>query len=80
MATLTISDDQVLALVRQLPDERRAWLLRQLLLEQWPAWVDLSTYAAERMRLVAATRGLDWDSMSEDEREELVDTLLHEDH
>jgi hypothetical protein len=30
MAISTIGDDQVLALVRQLPGERKAWLLRAL--------------------------------------------------
>jgi len=75
MVTLTLSDEQVLALVRQLPDERRAWLLRELLQDQWPVWVELSAYGAERARALAASRGLDWDNMTEDEREALVDTL-----
>lgn len=31
------------------------------------------------MRVLSAERGLDWDSMSEEEREAFVDDLLHED-
>ncbi len=78
MATLTLRDDQVLDLVRQLPNERRSWLFRQLLQYEWPAWVYLSAYGAEQARKIAAVRGLHWDSMPENEKEALVDTLLHE--
>ena len=31
-----------------------------------------------QLRRACAARGLDWDRMSEDERESFVDTLLHE--
>ena len=78
MATLTLRDDQVLDLVRQLPDERRSWLFRQLIQDEWPAWANLSAYAVGRARTVAAVRGLDWDRLAENQREELLDTLLHE--
>ncbi|HRJ43209.1 MAG: hypothetical protein KJZ86_04845 [Caldilineaceae bacterium] len=78
MAVLTLRDDQVLDIVLQLPDNRRSWLFRQLLQYEWPTWLNLSVYAAEQARKVAADRGLDWDSMPEEEREGLVDTLLHE--
>jgi hypothetical protein len=33
---LTIGDNQVLALVRQLPSERKAWLFRALASDYWP--------------------------------------------
>ena len=35
LVTLTLNDDQVLALVRQLPEERKNWLLRALVSDQW---------------------------------------------
>jgi hypothetical protein len=38
----------------------------------------LLEYGEERMRVVAAQRGLDWDALGEEARERLVDTLLHE--
>ncbi len=78
MVTLTLRDDQVVDLVRQLPTERKSWLFRQLLQDEWPTWVDLSTYGAGQARKVAAARGLDWDSLAESEREGLIDMLLHE--
>ncbi len=78
MVTLTLDDNQVLDLVRQLPDEQRSWLFRQLLQFEWPAWAELSSYAAAQAGKVAASRGLHWETMSENEREALVDILLHE--
>lgn len=78
MVTLTLRDDQVLDLVRQLPDARRAWLFQRLIQDEWPAWTELSAYGTDRIRAVATARGLDWDRLTDGEREELVDAILHE--
>lgn len=78
MVTLTLDESQVLDLVRQLPDERRSWLFRQLLQFEWPAWADLSAYGWEQARKVATSRDLDWDTLPEARREQLIDELLHE--
>lgn len=43
--------------------------------EQWNALVDAGE---DRMRVLSAERGLDWDSLSEDQRLQLIDTILHE--
>ncbi len=37
------------------------------------------TYAEAQFRQLCASRGLDWDAMSEVEREDFVDDLIHED-
>ncbi len=41
--------------------------------------MDLSAYSLDRARRVAALRGLDWDRLTEGEREAFLDTLLHDD-
>ena len=38
----------------------------------------LVDYGEQRMRELCAARGVNWDLLAEDERERLVDTLLHE--
>lgn len=78
MVTLTLNDDQVLALVRQLPAERKNWLLRALVSDQWPRWAELADYAGARVRAVAAARNLDWDQMSDAERDAFIDDIVHE--
>ena len=37
------------------------------------------TYAEAQLRQLCASRGLDWDAMTEVERENFVDDLIHED-
>ena len=37
------------------------------------------TYAEAQLRQLCASRGLDWDAMTEVEREDFVDDLIHED-
>jgi hypothetical protein len=77
MAMLTLDDDQVLALVRQLPSERKTWLLRALVSDLWPRWAELAEYAGQRVRGVAAARNQDWDSMSDNERDAFIDNIVH---
>ena len=36
-------------------------------------------YAEGQLRRVSGERGLEWDKMSEDEREDFIDDLLHQD-
>jgi hypothetical protein len=79
MVILTLDDDQVLALVRQLPEERKNWLLRALVSDQLPRWAELADYAGERVPAVAAARNRDWDQMSDAERDAFIDDIVHED-
>jgi len=79
MPTLELSDEQVIALFKQLPLEKQEALLRHLLLLHWANWEALSDYGQRRVRHLAAQRGRDWDAMSEAEREAFIDDLIHED-
>lgn len=79
MATLTLSDEQVIELVKQLPVEQQVEVFRFLLLQQWEKWESLSRYGAEKARLVAQEKGLDWNMMTEEEREAFLDDVVHED-
>jgi hypothetical protein len=79
MPTLTLSNEQVVEMVKQLPVELQTELFRFLLLQQWETWEQLSRHGADQARLIAQERGLDWDRMTEEERENLIDDLVHED-
>jgi hypothetical protein len=79
MPTLTLSNEQVVEMVKQLPVELQTELFRFLLLQQWEKWEQLSRYGADQARLITQERGLDWDRMTEEERENLIDDLVHED-
>lgn len=75
--TLKVSESQVVEWVQQLSPVARQSVLRALIprLDELEALVD---YGDQRVRVLCAERDLDWDSLTEDERESLIDELLHE--
>jgi hypothetical protein len=79
MPSFTLTNDQVIELVKQLPTEQQSEVFRFLLLQQWGSWESLSRYGADRARLIAQDRGQDWDVMTEEEREAFIDEVVHED-
>ena len=78
MPMLELTEDQVVELVKQLPPERRRATL-----------LALATSSAEQAQKDSGRRksncgayvrrGLDWEKMTEDERETFIDGLIHED-
>ncbi len=78
MPTIQLTNEQVLELVKQLPFDQKMELLRYLRSVWEESWLELANYGQERAREVARQRGLDWDAMTEDEREAFIDQLLHE--
>jgi len=74
--TLTVAESQLIEWVRQLSPRSKQAVLRALIpdLDDLDALVD---YGDLRIRQLCAERGLDWDRLTEDEREQLIDELLH---
>jgi hypothetical protein len=79
MPTLELTDDQVVELVRQLPAERRCDELVALAGDATEGRGERMKYAESQLLRCCAERGLDWDKMSEEQRETFVDELMHED-
>ena len=77
--TVELTTDQVVGFVQQMPaEERRALLLA--IAEQAAANREARIDHAEaQLRQLCTDRGLDWDVMTEAERENFVDDLIHED-
>jgi hypothetical protein len=78
MSVLELSDEQVISLVRQLPAESKRAALLALAQDARAGREERLCFGEEHLRRAAATRGLDWDRLSEDEREGFVNELLHE--
>ncbi len=78
MPVLTLTNEQAIELVKQLPVEQQAEIFRFLLLQQWEQWQLLSQYGSDKVRLAAQERGYDWDRMTEDEQEAFIDEIVHE--
>ncbi|QQE64091.1 hypothetical protein GFS31_07690 [Leptolyngbya sp. BL0902] len=78
MPSITLTNEQVVELIKQLPAEQQTEVFQFLLLQQWPSWDSLSKYGEDKVRRVAQDHGHNWDTMTEEEREAFVDQLVHE--
>jgi hypothetical protein len=79
MASVELTTEQIASLVRQLPVERKREVLMALAGDSQSGRSKRMTYAEQQLRKLCAERGLDWDAMSDSEREAFVDDVLHED-
>ena len=79
MPILELSDEQVVELVKQLPLERQREALLALAAGASQRREERIRFAEGQLRRVSAERGLVWDTMSEDQRQDFIDDLLHED-
>ena len=75
--TLEIPESQVVDWVRRVSPEAKRAILRTLI-PHLDELEDLVDYGTQRIRALCAERGVDWDSLSERERQQLIDDLLHE--
>jgi len=74
VVTLEIPEPQVIGWVQQISPAAKQAVLRTLI----PRLDEFENLVDRRMYALCAKRGLDWDSLTEDERQQLIDELLHE--
>lgn len=79
MAILELSDQQVVGLVKQLPPAQKRAALLTLAEDAARGREQRVVHAESRIRQLCEQRGLDWNAMSDEEREALIDDLVHED-
>jgi hypothetical protein len=75
MPTVELTDQQVIDLLRRLP----AHLKREALAALAEGRESRLAYAESQLRQLSSKRGMNWDQMSEDQREAFLDDLVHED-
>jgi len=74
---LELSDEQVISLVRQLPADRKRKALLALAHDSHARREERLRFGEAQLRQACAERGLQWEGLSEDEREAFVNALLH---
>ena len=77
--TVELTTDQVVSFVQQMPPEERQALLLTIAEQAAANRASRMALAEDKLRQLCAARGLNWDTMTEEEREEVVDNLIHED-
>lgn len=77
MLTFTIPESQLVAWLQQLSPEAKYTVLR-VLIPTLDEGETLVAYGMARARAVARERGLVWDALDANQREKLVDDVLHE--
>jgi hypothetical protein len=78
MPSVTLTDDQVVELVKQLPAQQKRTILLVLAEAAQTQRDERMAHAEAQLRKRAAERGLNWEVLNEDEREVFIDDLLNE--
>ena len=78
MSVLELTDEQVISLVRQLPSARKRTALLALAQDAQARRDERLRFGEAQLRRLCVERGLDWGRLTEDQREEFVNRLLHE--
>jgi hypothetical protein len=76
---LQLSEALVVNLIKQMPPDQKREALFALAEGATERREERMRFAESQLRRVAGERGLDWDKMSDEDREALVDDLMHED-
>jgi hypothetical protein len=79
MVVLQLDDEQVIELVNQLSNEKQLRLYQVLIKKRRDRWIELSNIGQAGTRRAASDRRVDWDLLTEDERDDFVNDLVHED-
>lgn len=78
-STISVSmpENQIIVLAQQLTPKGKQALLQHLIpeMEMLDRLVD---YGEQRIRAISTSRGVEWDTLSEDDRMAMVDELMHE--
>jgi len=78
MVTLTQYEQDMVDRFRQLPPERRRHLMQVMYHTDADRWSGYQNEAESRLRALATERGLDWDKLDDEQRQDFVNDLVHE--
>lgn len=79
MVALTQQEREVVDLFQRLPLERQREVMLAMFHTDPDRWRRYQPEGEAELRKLAAERGLDWDKLDDDGRQNFVDQLLHED-
>lgn len=77
--TIKLTTEQVIDFIQQIPPEEKFTVLTTLAEQAHADHAEQIKYGEKKMRQICAARGLDWDAMTEEERINFIDDIVHED-
>ena len=77
--TIKLTTEQVIDFIQQIPSEEKIAVLTTLAEQAHADHAEQIRYGEAKVRKICAARGLDWDAMTEEERIDFIDDLVHED-
>lgn len=78
MVALTNQEKHIVDLFHGLPPERRSYVMLVMAGADPDAWKRYQAQGEQRLRELSAQRGVDWDSLNDDQRQDFVSELLDE--
>ena len=78
-ATIELTTEQLIDFIDQMPPKEKRAVLIALAERTRVGEKERMKYAESQVRQLCASRGLNWDTMTEEEREDFIDDLVHED-
>ena len=77
--TVKLTVKEIIDFIQQIPPREKIALLTTLAKQAHAEDAEQIEYGEAQVRKVCAARGLDWDAMTEEERIDFIDDLVHED-
>ena len=77
--TVNLTTEQIIDFIQQIPPKDKIAVLTTLAEQAHAEHAEQIKYGEAKVRKICAARGLDWDAMTEEERIDFIDDLVHED-
>ena len=77
--TVKLTVKEIIDFLQQIPPREKIALLTTLAEQAHAEHAEQIQYGKAKIRKICAERGLDWDAMTEEERIDFIDDLVHED-
>ena len=80
MSPLTHQEKDVVNRFQQLPPDGQRRVMLSMFHTDAEGWRRYQAQGNERFRELAAASGIDWDILDDEQRQEFIDGLLHQEH
>ena len=77
--TIKLTTEQVIDFIQQMPGEEKLAVVRALAKESLPQRIERMKHLESNVRTICAERGLNWDTMTDEERQDFINDIVHED-